>query len=1794
MKMSKPQPQLKPSPLLTRPTNIPPLSNIRPFLNHDTSFINKIFQSNNEVKQMAGKNYSKITERLPNVSSNIETIFSSDERLITAKQYINHYRNTKSTSFTKPFVFSKGNVSFRVMKDQIKNQFNAKSSTTRSTVKDDQQQQQLNTLNHSMHNYIDDETLPKESKYTFKESIDNLVFANTSKIKNKITPTNDRYTVDNDNYNYDDININIDMNKSHHSNILNSPPHRRSFNNVGNLSVSPGDIAGNEFLMKRSGLRDVCLTQRASRSSHSNGSSKRNNCSQLTRSVEIERRHKQLGDGNKGNYCINIFPLSMSVHLKMKQNEFNKKKGFNKDKEGKNKDNNSNNNVNMDLSYIYNNNSKGFSRDVSVDNEDDIVNFKTSINEREHMGMMMVNPFGKSVEEEKKSKQKIKVIRKYKKKEDDEGDVKDEDDNKYEDNDDNEKRSNCEDIIDFEFKDNEDDNEGVIYKEKDKEIRISQLIDDKNKENNNEEDDDKINYMDDHGKLSKDRENEKIEQKEMNPFLRKQQLRYKKPQNDIVDIKDDIELDQETLRRSANGKDDNDNDNECNVKNTFNNELQTGKQDVNIIEDIIDDNTYNDINVNKDHPKEDMEKINEKESVEEIESEHIQNKDDDVNENNINNSISNEQQQQHSIEHPSTISNNHEQELIQLTPQSTPKPKSQHSSSKTPKHPPSTESHSNNKHLPSSQDLPIKPNSIFLKETPTTQNLLENDTTTIQPKSQFIPPETIIPLDTPINSLTPQSYSSNITNELNEKLNSLLNALNTYDTGIFVFNIQNGKIANEQRYQNVNELYNTLRNERHNELQIKQNSFDLLCKANKDKEQLQDKESDVKGSVNKVMKLNTICSLINFTYNASPSSSCVSDLNLKTFTPRMFQSHSNKKPTHVRTYSNPVMDNKSLHFFDSDIHAVANEIAYKEISRRKQSKQLSNSCALESINKEVNAHSFKNMKVSCNEVNINKVGIKKMNNNKCQSVEGFDIKQDKAFRNVTVASNEVNVSEVTKVKRNKKNVVLNEIMFEIGGNEDDNGKVKLFKKLNVVSKEVDFKCVITRKQKDNTLQEKVFKDVQIVSQEVNVKQISQVKSEIPKDKGFKDVEIVSQEVNVKELSKNKRKIRQNKEKSIQIVSKEADIKQISKIKHNIEKVFKDIEIASNEVNVKQISNIKNPQRKEFKDMKIISKEVYVKEISQIKPVIPQEKVFKDMQIVSKEVNVKQIFKAKPKTPQEKSFKDIQIVSKETVVEQTSQPKHNNTQRKEFKDIQITSKEVNMNQISQTRHKNRKEKKLESMKIVSQEVNVMETSKNKPDNPKEKVFKDIQIVSNEVNVKQISEIKHIIPQKKEFKDIQIASNEVNVHQLSQINKKDNSTKNEPLKPLEIISNEIIFNQLSIQKDTDNKPQDKSFKDIDIIYNEITINHLSSKHNKPTLTPLPPIYESELINELTIKQQRNYNNTNIIQEDIINITHPPLYSRQLPSTFQIKSIETLTIIPNYLKESTPTLTLTLTQTEPQTFSFLHSKAFTGMDVTSNEITITHFSSPKKTNSTTNQPQLPLIIQPNNTLTFIHENSFSNIDIITNETSFNHVSQHKPLHHLLKQTQPQHFSIHLNKPSKPQQHIEITHTELNLPQQQQQYNNKSTPTYQEQSKHSFNIIPTITPTPSPLQPKNNINNFSFAISGNTPHEYKLLTIKHRHSLKFPPRNKKHVVITQQKLARFIIKPKKKKNLSIPVQNTSFECQQDKLANALKLLQQEQITSDVNYLPKHNFINNFFMKMCVAFMVITLMSHFYNKNKK
>ena len=1717
MKMSKPQPQLKPSPLLTRPTNIPPLSNNRPLLNHDASFINKIFQSNNEVKQMAGKNYSKITERLPNVSSNIETIFSSDERLITAKQYINHYRNTKSSSFTKPFVFSKGNVSFRVMKDQIKNQFNAKSSTARSAVKDDQQQQQqLNTLNHSIHNYIDDETpetLPKESKYTFKESIDNLVFANTSKIKNKITPTNDRYTVDNDNYNYDDININNDMNKSHHSNILNSPPHRRSFNNVGNLSVSPGDIAGNEFLMKRSGLRDVCLTQRASRSSHSNGSSKRNGCSQLTRSVEIERRHKQLGDGNKGNYCINIFPLSMSVHLKMKQNEFNKKKGLNKDKEGKNKDNNSNSNVNMDLSYIYNN-SKGYSRDVSVDNEDDIVNFKTSVNnnnnrndmmkgdgeesEREHMGMIMVNPFGK----------KIKVVRKYKKKrneEDDEGDVKDEDD------DDNEKRSNCEDIIDFEFKDNEDDNEGV-YKEKDKEIRISQLIDDKNKDNvNNEEDDDKINYMDDHGKLSKDIGNENVEQKEMNPFLRKQQpLRHNKPQNDIVDIKDNIELDQETLRRSANDRDDNDNDNECNnVKDTFNNELQTEKQNVNIIEDIIDD-----INVNKDHPKEDMEKINEKESIEETESEHIQNKE---HKDDINNSISNEQQQQqHSIEHPSTNSDNHEQEPTQLSPQSTPKPKSQHSSSKTPKQPPSTESHSNNKHLPS-QDLPIKPNSIFLKETPTTQNLLEYDTTTSQPKSQFIPPETIIPLDTPINSLTPQPHLNNITNELNEKLNSLLNALNTYDTGIFVFNIQNGKIANEQRYQNVNELYNALRNERHNELQIKRNSFDLLCTSTNDKEQLQDKESNVKGSVNKVMKLNTICSLINFTYNASPY---VSDLNLKTFTPRMFQSHSNKKPTHVRTYSNPVIDNKSLHFFDSDIHAVANEIAYKEISRRKQSKQLSNSCALETINKEVNTHSFNNMKVSCNEVNINEIGIKKEYNNECQSLEGFDIKQDKAFRNVSVASNEVNVSEVTKVKRNKKNVVLNEIMFEVKGNDNDNGdsKIKVFKKLNVVSKEVnveevckkdsiklnkvcknmdvvskevDFNCVITRKEKDN----KVFKDVQIISKEVNVKQISQTKPDVPKEKVFKDIEIVSQEVNVKELSKNKRKIRHNKEKGLQIVSKEFDITQISQIKHN---AFKDIQITSNEVNVKQISNIKDKQSKEFKDM--------------------------------------------------------QIVSKETGVEQ----------------------------ISQT-----KEKKL--MKIVSQEVNIMETSK--PDIPKEKAFKNIQIVSQKTNVNHITQTKHIIPQKKEFKDMQIASNEVNVHQLSQIHKKDNSTQDdEPLKPLKIISNEINFNQLSIQKDTDNKPQDKSFKDIDIIYNEITINHLSSKNNKPTLTPLPPIYECELINELTIKQQRNYNNTNIIQEDIINITHPSLYSRQLPSTFQIKSNETLTIIPNYLKESTPTLTLT--QTEPQTLSFLHSKAFTGVDITSNEITITHFSSPEKTNSTTNQP---LIIQSNNTLTFIHENSFSNIDIITNETSFNHISQYKPLHHLLKQTQSQHFSIHLNKPSKQQQHIEITHTQLNIPQQQHN-NNNSTPIYQEQSKHSFNITPTTTttPTPTPLQPQNNINNFSFAISGNTPHEYKLLTIKHRHSLKFPPRNKKHVVITQQKLARFIIKPKKKKNLSIPVQSTSFECQQDKLANALKLLQQEQITSDVNYLPKTNFINNFFMKMCVAFMVITLMSHFYNKNKK
>ena len=54
------------------------------------------------------------------------------------------------------------------------------------------------------------------------------------------------------------------------------------------------------------------------------------------------------------------------------------------------------------------------------------------------------------------------------------------------------------------------------------------------------------------------------------------------------------------------------------------------------------------------------------------------------------------------------------------------------------------------------------------------------------------------------------------------------------------------------------------------------------------------------------------------------------------------------------------------------------------------------------------------------------------------------------------------------------------------------------------------------------------------------------------------------------------------------------------------------------------------------------------------------------------------------------------------------------------------------------------------------------------------------------MEQISQTKHNNIQPKEFKDIQITSNEVNVNQISQINKKDNSTQNEPLKPLEIIS------------------------------------------------------------------------------------------------------------------------------------------------------------------------------------------------------------------------------------------------------------------------------------------------------------------------------------------------------------------------------------------------------------------------
>ena len=845
-----------------------------------------------------------------------------------------------------------------------------------------------------------------------------------------------------------------------------------------------------------------------------------------------------------------------------------------------------------------------------------------------------------------RSKQKIKVIRKYKKKRND-------DDDDYENNDvdDNERRSNCEEIINFEFKDEnaEKDNEDEgLYGNKDKEIRISQLIEDK-KEDNDTNEYDKVD--DDYGKLSKDIRNEKtLQQKEMNPFMRSQRFKHTKPQNDIVDVKDEIDLNEETIRRSGNDKDDN--DNECHVKDVFNNNTHAVRQDDDIIEDVIDDN---DINVNKDYSGEDMEKINEKESVEEVESEHIQDKENK--EDNIDNSISNEEQQQHSIEHPITNSDNKEQELIQLTPQSTPKPKSQHSSSKTTKQPPSTESHSNNKQFPS-QELPITSNSVFFKETTPTQNLpkdtssYKNETST-HPKSQFIPPETIITLDTPFTSLTPQLHSNNLTTEINEKLNSLLNALNTYDTGVFVFNIQNGQIANEQRYQNVNELYNALRNEHYNDLQIKQNSFDLFCKVNKGKhdehvvtkvndfslieeeeQQQQNKVSHVEGNVNKVMKLNTICSLIHFTYEPS---SYVRDLNLKTFTPRLFQSHSDKKPTHVRTYSNPVMDNKALHFFDSDIHAVANEIAYKEVSKRKQSKQLSDRCAMDSVKQEVNVHSFNmnNMKVSCNEVNISQMAIKKENHNECQSLEGFDIKQDKVFRDVSVASNEVNVREISKEKRlkqgkgvKKTNVVLNEITFDIRVN--DNGKEKVFKNLNMVSSEVNVEQVCKRNTNDSIYLNKVCKNMDVVSKEVNFKYVSNLKQKnnTLQEKVFKDIQIVSKEVNVNEFSNNKRKIRSHKETTVQIVSKEVDVKEISNNKCNIhqEKVFKDMLIVSKETELEQISQSKhnNTQHKEFKDVQIVSNEVNMNQISQTKHIIPQEKVFKDVQIASNEININHI------------------------------------------------------------------------------------------------------------------------------------------------------------------------------------------------------------------------------------------------------------------------------------------------------------------------------------------------------------------------------------------------------------------------------------------------------------------------------------------------------------------------------------------------------------------------------------------
>ena len=1023
---------------------------------------------------------------------------------------------------------------------------------------------------------------------------------------------------------------------------------------------------------------------------------------------------------------------------------------------------------------------------------------------------------------------------------------------------------------------------------------------------------------------------------------------------------------------------------------------------------------------------------------------------DNINDNN--DSVSSNEQLELSPEHPITHSDNQEQELAQFTPQSTPNPKSQHSSTEP------------NSHKPfPSQEHPHQFNSAFIKETPTPEtepNLLKDDSSyknKTQHKPQFIPPETVMSLDTPINPLTPHSYPNNIITLINEKLNSLVNAINTFDTGVFVFNIQNGQIANEQRYQSTNELYKALKDEHEheyaNDLRIcdaEQNSFAPVCKdttrgSNENMvtkendfsliEEQRDKGTNAEASINKVVNVNTICSLINFTYTAS----CVRDLNLRTLTPRLFQSHSSKKPTHIRTHSNPVMDGKTLHFYDGDIQAVANEIAYKEISMRKQSKQLSDSCTSAPADKEVHVHSFTNMKVSHNEVTISQTSIKKENHNECQRVEGFNIHQDKVFRNISVAPNEVNVSEISKVNRikqsngvSKRNVVSKEITFEIEMNGRHRGGVNEFKNLNVVSNEVNVKQVSDIKRVDKIIQDKVFNNLSIASNEINV--VHMHMSDINQNDSL----------HLNEVCRNRK-----------------------------------IDIASNVVNLKYIPTLKQENK------------------------ILQEKAFTDMQIVSNEVNITQIAQTKRMIHQEKAFTDMQVVSKE------------------------------------------------------------------------------------VNVIQMSESKHVNPQHDEFKDMQIVSNEVNVNHITTTNNNDNSTKDQLLKHLKIISNEIEFNHISTSRDTDGL-QDKSFKYLDIMYNEINIHHLSSE-DQPTITPSPK-FEPELIHELTIKQQRNYNNTNTIQ-DIISITHPPSYSKQLPSTFELKSIETLTIVPKTEQSSTKPNLPALSLTQTQTLSFLHSKAFTNIDIISNQITITHSSSREETTPNFVQPHSPLTIQPNQTLTLIHENSFANIDIISNESSFNHVPQYKPLIHLLKQTQPQQFAIHQRRTSIPK-HIEITRTELNIQQVSHQLRN-NTPNYQEQSEHSFNIVPTVNSTSLPLQYHNDIDNFSFAISGNSTHEYKLLTIKHRHSLKFSPRNKKHVVITQQKLARFIIKPKKKKNVSIPVQSTSFECQQDKLANALKLLQQEQITSNVNYLPKQNIINNVFMKMCVAFMVITLMTQMYTKNK-